>query len=114
MGDPAENNETILNLHLPEGCNSEQFKELYENHVFPALNAFKPELIMTSAGFDAHTDDPLANSTLNTQDYAWITQKLCEIAQKHSKNRIISVLEGGYELNSLKLSVEAHLKELAA
>lgn len=112
-GDPAQNNENILNLHLPEDCNSKQFKTLYENHVFSALNAFKPDLIMISAGFDAHIDDPLANSNLNTQDYAWVTQKLCEISKNHAKNRIISVLEGGYEPETLKKCVTVHLQELS-
>lgn len=113
-GDPAQNDATTLNIHLPDQCNSTAFQNLYENQVFPALNAFKPELLMLSSGFDAHKDDPLAHTALKTEDYGWLTQKLCGIAAKYTQNRVISVLEGGYNIPALVGSVAAHLQELAA
>lgn len=112
-GDPSGNNETLLNIHLPEQCNSTQFRDIYKKLVFPALNSFKPELLMLSSGFDAHKDDELANSALKTEDFGWIARKLCDIAAKYCQNRVISVLEGGYDIPSLTNSVAAHLKELA-
>ncbi len=108
-GDPTKNDKTTLNIHLPDGCTSDQFRKLYDTQVFPELNDFKPELLMLSSGFDAHRLDPLAPMMLETEDFSWVTQKLCELADKHAQGRVISVLEGGYELESLKECVHAHL-----
>ena len=111
-GDPAENDNTTLNIRLPDGCTSAAFRRLYETRVFPALRTFKPDLIMLSAGFDAHQDDPLANIALKAEDYGWLTDELCQIADKIAKSRVISVLEGGYELTALKECVRRHLQAL--
>lgn len=113
-GNPDDNDATTLNLYLPDKCDGESFKNIYNQHVFPALNAFKPEILMISAGFDAHMEDSIANCALNSSDYAWITQKLGEISSKYCKNRIISVLEGGYNIPALTQAVKAHLQELQA
>lgn len=112
-GNPADNNEFILNLRLPDQCGSKDFCALYENHVFDALNAFKPEILMISAGFDAHIDDPLAQSALKTEDFGWITRKLCDIADKSGTKGVISVLEGGYHIPALTACVGEHLLALA-
>lgn len=108
-GDPADNDETTLNVRLPEYCDSEEFRDIYTNHVFPALHQFKPELIMLSSGFDAHKLDQLAPINLETSDYGWLTRELRKIAGTHCQGRLISILEGGYHLEALRDSVEAHL-----
>ena len=79
----------------------------------PALHRFKPELLLISAGFDAHRDDDLGQLGLVEADYAWMTQIVMQVANAHSKGRIVSCLEGGYELRSLSTSVEAHIRVLA-
>ncbi|NBW99240.1 histone deacetylase family protein [bacterium] len=102
-----------LNIPLPPGSNGTTMRASYESLVFPALDAFAPELIMISAGFDAHTKDPLANLNWMEADYTWLTEKICAISEKHCGGKLISVLEGGYALDALKSSVAAHLKALA-
>src|SRR5579885_1537472 len=92
--------------------NGTQFREAVESRILPRLNEFKPDLVIVSAGFDAHTRDPLANINLVESDFAWVTQKLMDIADKHAKGRVVSVLEGGYDLQGLALSVAAHVNEL--
>lgn len=109
-GDPADNNDTLLNIHLPDACNSAQFREIYERQVFPTLEKFAPDLLMLSAGFDAHKDDPLASAQWETADYAWLAQRLCA----HTSAPIISVLEGGYNISALTSSIAAHLQALSA
>ena len=79
----------------------------------PRLEAFQPELIFISAGFDAHREDDMGQLGLVEQDYAWITQQLMDVAQRHAKGRLVSCLEGGYHLSALARSVEAHLRVLA-
>ena len=79
----------------------------------PRLEAFKPEMIFISAGFDAHRDDDLGQMNLNEQDYAWITERIKNVAKRHSKGRIVSALEGGYSHGALGRSVEAHIRVLA-
>lgn len=111
-GDPAENDATTFNLRLPENCDSEAFRDLYTLHILPLMDAFAPDLIMLSSGFDAHKDDPLAPINLESEDYGWLTQEVVKIADKHCEGRIISVLEGGYHLDALKESVAAHLLAL--
>ena len=111
-GDPAQNDDTTLNIRLPDGCNSAQFRALYEAQILPKLNDFDPDLIMLSSGFDAHKNDPLAPINLETNDYTWLTENLCAIADNHCNGRLISILEGGYDLETLKECVSAHLKAL--
>jgi acetoin utilization deacetylase AcuC-like enzyme len=102
-----------LNIPLPAGSGSEYFRKEYEDKVFPALNKFRPELLLISAGFDAHRDDPLANINLVEDDYVWVTEKLGGIADAHCGGRIVSMLEGGYNVDALKSCVGMHIKALA-
>ena len=109
-GDPSERGAhgQILNLPLPPGSTGTHMRATYDAHAFPALTAFDPELILISAGFDAHADDPLANLNWQADDYAWLTQRICRIGT----GRVVSCLEGGYDLNALTLSVAAHVAVL--
>jgi acetoin utilization deacetylase AcuC-like enzyme len=91
-----------------------QFRAGWEREILPALDSFKPELVLISAGFDAHTRDPLANLELTEDDFAWVTARLREIAAKHAGGRIVSTLEGGYDLQALAGSAAAHVTELMA
>lgn len=102
----------ILNVPLPPETGSKGFRDAYERVVFPALESFQPELIFISAGFDAHRADPLANMNLVEDDFAWVTDKLCDIADTYAKGRIVSTLEGGYDLDALAASTRAHLEIL--
>ena len=102
----------ILNLPLPPGSNGSHMRAAYEAQVFPAIDAIAPELILISAGFDAHADDPLANLNWQAADYAWLTRRLCDLAAKHAKGRVVSCLEGGYDLGALTASVAAHVTVL--
>jgi acetoin utilization deacetylase AcuC-like enzyme len=102
----------ILNMPLPPGSGGSDMKAAYEGQAFPRLRAFKPELIIISAGFDAHQDDPLANLNWSTGDFAWLTAELCKLADELCEGRIISTLEGGYDLNALAASTKAHVQEL--
>jgi acetoin utilization deacetylase AcuC-like enzyme len=103
---------TIVNAPLRAGDGSEVFRDAFESALLPRLEDFQPDLIIISAGFDAHWRDPLANLNLVETDYAWATQKLMEIADRHAKGRIVSVLEGGYDLEGLSKSVAAHVTAL--
>ncbi len=103
----------IVNIPLPSGAGSMEFRQAYEVVALPALARFQPQLIFISAGFDAHRLDPLAGLMLEAEDYAWITEKLVEIAEKYANGRIISSLEGGYHLGALGDSVAAHVMALA-
>ena len=104
----------IVNAPLPPGAGSKEFRAAYETIVLPALDAFAPQLILISAGFDAHRLDPLANLNLDADDYAWVTARLVEIAGRHAQGRIVSSLEGGYSLTALRESVGAHVAALLA
>ena len=95
------------------GAGSADFRAAYEDIVLPALDRFAPELVLISAGFDAHRLDPLANLDLVGEDYAWITRRLVVIAERHARGRIVSSLEGGYSLTALRESVAAHVAALA-
>jgi len=105
-------NDHIINMPLAAGSGSELFRETYKTHCFPKLHAFKPEIIYISAGFDAHHADPLADLNLTEADYEWLTTELVGIAEQYSRGRIISTLEGGYNLNALSKSVILHLQAL--
>ena len=89
-----------------------QFREAFETTILPRLTSFAPELVMISAGFDAHFRDPLANLNLRAEDYRWVTQKLMELADGTAGGRVVSVLEGGYDLQGLAESVDAHVTAL--
>ena len=102
----------IVNVPLPDGCGSAKFRAASEREVFPRVDAFKPELLLISAGFDAHADDPLAGMMLHEDDFAWITGKLCDLADKHCSGRVVSALEGGYDLEALGRSARAHVDVL--
>ncbi len=104
----------IVNVPLAPFSGSAEFRAAVERQVLPALDAFKPELVLISAGFDAHLRDPLASLNLVEEDYAWVTRKLCELAERHAKSRIVSSLEGGYDLRALANSVAAHVDALMA
>ena len=108
--DPAAN---MLNLPVPAYTRGMDIREMIETYWIPRLDEFKPEMIFISAGFDAHRDDDLGQLGLVEQDYAWITQRIKDVAQRHAKGRIVSALEGGYNLNALARSVEAHVRVLA-
>jgi len=97
---------------LQAGCASEEFRTAITQRWFPALEAFQPELILISAGFDAHAEDPLASINLVDADFAWITQRLMDIADRHCHGRIVSMLEGGYSLPALGRSAAEHVREL--
>ena len=103
---------TVVNAPLSSGDNGTQFREAVESRILPRLNDFRPDLVIISAGFDAHTRDPLANINLVETDFAWVTQKLMDVADRHASGRIVSVLEGGYDLQGLALSTAAHVTEL--
>lgn len=104
--------DTILNLPLPPGSDGASMRREYQDKAFPRLREFKPELIIISAGFDAHADDPLANLEWQTEDFAWITAELCKLADELCDGRVVSTLEGGYDLHALSASVLAHVQEL--
>ncbi len=101
----------ILNIPLPAGTNSEEYMNAYE-HVLKKLNEFKPEFLLFSAGFDAHQDDPLAQFKLKSKDFYNITKRTLKVINKSINNKVVSILEGGYDLNALKESSEYHLKAL--
>lgn len=98
----------ILNLPLRSGSDGHDMRAIYERQVFPALADWGPELLLISAGFDAHADDPLAGLDWQAEDYAWLTQRLCDFAG----GRVVSTLEGGYDLEALAASVAAHASVL--
>jgi acetoin utilization deacetylase AcuC-like enzyme len=107
---PAPN---MLNLPVPAYTKGMDVRELIEMMWIPRLEEFKPQMIFISAGFDAHRDDDLGQLGLNEHDYTWITSRICDIARRYSKGRIVSLLEGGYNLDALARSVEAHVRVLA-
>ena len=103
---------TIVNAPLSAGDGGDAFREAFETVILPRLRAFKPDILVISAGFDAHTRDPLANLNLVEADYTWVTKKLMEIADLSAQGRIVSLLEGGYDLQGLARSVAAHVSAL--
>ncbi len=103
---------TIVNAPLRAGDGSEAFREAMETALLPRIAAFAPDLIIISAGFDAHWRDPLANLNLREPDFAWATQKLMAIADRSCSGRVVSILEGGYDLEGLSRSAAAHVMAL--
>jgi acetoin utilization deacetylase AcuC-like enzyme len=104
--------DTIVNAPLRPGDGGAKFREAFESVILPRLRDFAPELIVISAGFDAHMRDPLANLNLLESDFEWGTRKLMEVADKYAQGRVVSVLEGGYDLQGLANSAAAHVAAL--
>jgi len=102
----------IFNAPLKAGDDGARFREAFESRILPALSNFSPDLLLISAGFDAHAADPLANLRLKEDDFAWATGRLADIADVQAGGRIVSLLEGGYDLDALAKSVSAHVKML--
>jgi acetoin utilization deacetylase AcuC-like enzyme len=103
---------TIVNAPLDPGDGGAEFREAMESVILPRLKDFRPDLIIISAGFDAHMRDPLANLNLTEADFAWATQRIMEVAEHSASGRVVSVLEGGYDLEGLARSVAAHVTAL--
>jgi len=101
-----------INCPLPPGSGSSEFRAAVESEWLPALEAFRPQLLFISAGFDAATGDPLASLRLTAADYAWVTTELCALATRHGQGRVVSTLEGGYDLNELATCAFAHITAL--
>jgi acetoin utilization deacetylase AcuC-like enzyme len=111
LGERGEHG-TIVNLPLRAGDGSDVFKEAFEEVLLPRVEDFHPHLIIISAGFDAHWRDPLANIRLQESDFAWATRRLMAIADRRCGGRVVSLLEGGYDLEGLAKSVQAHVLTL--
>ncbi len=105
-------NDHIINVPLAAGSNGKIFRDAVTGHWLPALKKYQPQLILISAGFDAHVEDDMARMALTEADYAWVTQEIKNIADEFSQGRIVSTLEGGYALSALGWSVLAHVKVL--
>ena len=108
--DPAFN---MVNVPLGAGAGSKQFRKAVSEAWIPALDGFKPQLVVFSAGFDAHAEDDMAMLSLSDQDYAWVTQAVKAVADRHAGGRMVSMLEGGYALSALGRSVVQHVRVLA-
>ncbi|MEM9329836.1 MAG: histone deacetylase family protein [Pseudomonadota bacterium] len=102
----------VFNAPLRDGDDGSKFKEAFRDRILPALEQFAPDLVMISAGFDAHFRDPLAGLNLVDEDFDWATGKLMEVAEAHCENRLVSLLEGGYDLQGLAESASAHVNRL--
>lgn len=114
-GDREETGEgNIVNAPLPPGAGSAQFRQAWSARLLPEVDAFRPQLLLVSAGFDAHRRDPLAQLQLESADFRWITDELVALANRHCGGRMVSMLEGGYDLQSLAESSVAHLGALLA
>jgi acetoin utilization deacetylase AcuC-like enzyme len=106
----AHNN--VMNVPLAPMTDGNLMRRVYEAEVLPALLDFRPELVLISAGFDAHAADPLANLDWTADDFAWLTERICDVADDTCEGRVVSTLEGGYDLDALGLSVAAHVRVL--
>jgi acetoin utilization deacetylase AcuC-like enzyme len=103
---------TVVNLPLPAGTTGPAFRRAIADHALPRMEAHRPDLLLVSAGFDAHRDDPLGGLALDTEDFAWVTARVMEVADRHSGGRVASILEGGYDLRALSDGVRAHVRAL--
>ncbi len=112
-GGARSNAGNLVNLPVPAYTKGPEIRELVEHGWIPRLEEYRPEMIFISAGFDAHREDDMGQMGLVEQDYAWITQRIKDVARRHAGGRIVSCLEGGYNLSALGRSVEAHLRVLA-
>ena len=104
----------IMNAPLQAGSGAKEFRAALTERILPFIDQFAPELVLISAGFDAHRDDPLGGLKLEDEDYAWVTRELMKLADKHCGGRVVSALEGGYDLDALGNSVAAHVRALLA
>ncbi len=102
----------VLNLPLAPGATGVEFRRAWERTGLPALHDFAPELLIVSAGFDAHRADPLAELLLETEDFGWMTDQLLAVADQHTSGRLVSVMEGGYDLRALAASAALHVRRL--
>jgi acetoin utilization deacetylase AcuC-like enzyme len=105
-------NDHIINVPLPAMTDGPNFRKAVERFWMPALDRFQPQLVFVSAGFDAHREDPLAYLQLEDEDYRWVTEKILEVAERHAQGRVVSTLEGGYNLDSLRRSAVQHVAPL--
>jgi acetoin utilization deacetylase AcuC-like enzyme len=106
-------NEHIINVPLAAMTGSQGFRDAVERSWIPALDRFRPQMVFVSAGFDAHRDDPLAYLKLEDEDYRWVTEKLMDVAERHAEGRVVSTLEGGYNVEALGRCVVEHVSVLA-
>lgn len=104
--------DNIINIPLGDHSGSREMRHTWEQLILPAIETFSPDLILVSAGFDAHKDDPLAGLNWTTEDYAWLTGKICDLADRTCNGRLVSSLEGGYDLGALAASVAVHVRVL--
>jgi acetoin utilization deacetylase AcuC-like enzyme len=102
----------IVNCALPPGSGSDAFRSAVTDHWVPALDAFRPQLLLIAAGFDAHAADDMGGLRLATSDYGWVTDVACSVAARHAEGRIVSTLEGGYDLAALAASAATHIERL--
>ncbi|MCG8462592.1 MAG: hypothetical protein MI919_40425, partial [Holophagales bacterium] len=102
-----------VNVAMPAGTGSQQFRAAVTERWLPALDGFAPQMIFVSAGFDGHAEDPLAGFMLGDDDYRWVTEFIVRAAERHAAGRIVSCLEGGYALDAVGRSVCAHIRALA-
>lgn len=108
----ASDAKCLVGVPLPAGADGKAFRAGIEKHWLPALEAFEPQFVFVSAGFDAHADDDMSSLALRDTDFEWVTERIFDIARKHAHGRLVSVLEGGYDLASLSRSVVRHIKVL--
>lgn len=104
---------TTVNCPMPAGAGDAEYERAFRERILPAIEAFRPDAVLLSAGFDAHANDPLAEMRLSTAFYGWMTDRMLEVADRHAGGRLISILEGGYSLTALPLCVAEHLTHLA-
>jgi acetoin utilization deacetylase AcuC-like enzyme len=102
----------VVNVPLSPGSGGDEFRAAWSRRILPALDGFAPELVLVSAGFDAHAADPLAQLDVETEDFVWLTEELMAIAARHAEGRLVSVLEGGYDLDALAESAATHVRAL--
>ncbi len=102
-----------LNCPMPAGADDYLYETAFRERILPTIDAFKPDAVIISAGFDAHVEDPLAQINLSTEFFGWMSERMMEVADKHAGGRLISMLEGGYNIERLPLCIEEHLKVLA-
>ena len=113
QGGARSNAGNLVNVPVAAYTKGEQVRDLIEAHWLPRLDAYEPEMVFISAGFDAHRADDMGQMGLVEADYAWITHRIMEVARRHAKGRVVSCLEGGYNLDALAFSVESHIRVLA-
>ncbi|MEP0074020.1 MAG: histone deacetylase family protein [Marinomonas sp.] len=110
--DPGASHDNILHMPLEAGSGSAEFRVIINDQLLPILEKFQPQLIMISAGFDAHKEDPMGQLRLDEADFTWITDRLMEVADKHCQGKVVSVLEGGYNIDALGRTAFCHIKSL--